>query len=248
MLHGGLVDLKVLVVGMGEVGQAIYKLVSEKYDVETLDVEPKQVGDAFDVLHVCYPYMKGFVDTTVQYVERFNPGLVLIESTVKPGATMDVNHRVGCHVVHSPVRGRLAETILWGLRTYTKFIGGCCEEAAEQAAEYYGGLGLSVAVASSPFDTEFAKIMNLSYYGACIGVFQEFERVIEQHGLDRGTVMDFIGSTDSESMGKVPRPLYSGGYIGGHCVVPGLEKLQEHCQFQIFREVIKSNEQREKEV
>ena len=81
-----------------------------------------------------------------------------------------------------------------------------------------------------------------------IGVFQEFERIVEKFKLKRDDIMNFVGSTQTDSDGKVPRPIYYGGYLGGHCVVPALMKLQEYCEFHIFKEVLKSNECRLKEV
>jgi UDP-N-acetyl-D-mannosaminuronate dehydrogenase len=109
-------------------------------------------------------------------------------------------------------------------------------------------MGLKVYITKSPLETEFAKLMNVSYYGTCIGIFQEFERIIEKYNLKRDDIMNFIGSTQTDSKGKVPRPLYYGGYVGGHCVTPALGMLQDFCEFQLFKEVIKSNERRLKEV
>ena len=241
--------MKVIVIGLGEVGSAIHELVKQFHKTEALDIELKEIVGPFDVMHICFPYTDRFIENVLNYAKRFQPKLLIIETTTRPGTTDKIAKELPSTLIcHSPVRGRHEETILLGLKTYTKYVGPCSSEAAEFAKKYYTNMGLNVHIAKSPVETEFAKLMNLAYYGTCIGTFQEFERLIEKHALKREDIMNFIGSTQTESQGKVPRPLYYGGYIGGHCVTPALRMLQEFCEFQIFSEVFKSNERRLAEV
>jgi UDP-glucose 6-dehydrogenase len=241
--------MKVIVIGLGEVGSAIYELVKQFHETETLDIEPKKIVGFFDVMHICFPYTNNFIENVLSYAKQFQPKLLIIESTTQVGTTDKIAKRLPATLVcHSPVRGRHEDTLLLGLKMYTKYIGPCSSEAAEFAKKYYMDMGLNVYIAKSPLETEFAKLMNLAYYGTCIGIFQEFERLIEKHKLKREDIMNFIGSTQIESRGNVPRPLYYGGYIGGHCVTPALRMLQELCEFQIFNEVLKSNKRRLAEV
>jgi UDP-glucose 6-dehydrogenase len=241
--------MRVIVIGLGEIGSAIHELVKQFHETETLDIEPKKIIGYFDIMHICFPYTDKFIENVLSYVKQFQPKLLIIESTTRPGATDRIAEELPKTLVcHSPVRGRHEETILLGLKTYTKYVGPCSSEAAEFAKKYYTAMGLNVYIAKSSFETEFAKLMNLTYYGACIGIFQEFERLIEKHALKREDIMNFIGSTQTESKGNAPRPLYYGGHIGGHCVAPALKMLQELCEFQIFSEVLKSNKRRLAEV
>jgi len=241
--------MRVIIIGLGEVGSGLYELVKQFHETETLDLKPKHIVGSSDVMHICFSYNKEFVDNALNYVKQFEPKLLLIESTTRPGTTDAIAKKLPKTLVcHSPVRGRHEDTIVLGLKTYTKYLGPCSNEAAEFAKEYYQDLGLKVYIAKSPLETEFAKLMNLSYFGACIGIFQEFERIVEKYNLKRDDIMNFIESTQTDSNGKVPRPLYYGAYIGGHCVTPALERLQEFCEFQIFKEVLKSNERRLKEI
>lgn len=241
--------MRVIVIGLGEVGSAIRDLVKQFHETETLDIQPKVITGFFDVMHICFPYTENFVKAVLGYARQFQPKLLIIESTTKPGTTDKIADKLSPTLVcHSPVRGRHEETLLKGLKTYTKYIGPCSREAADFAKNYYTAMGLNVYVAKSPLETEFSKLMNLAYYGACIGIFQEFDRLVEKHTLKREDVMNFIGSTQRESQGRVPRPLYYGGFIGGHCVTPALKMLQEFCGFGIFREVLRSNERRLVEV
>ncbi len=241
--------MRVIVIGLGEVGAGLYELVKQFHEIEKLDVEPKQINGSFDVMHICFRFNSKFVDNVLGYAKRFEPRLVIIESTTSPGTTDQIAKKLSKTLVcHSPVRGRHKDTILLGLKTYTKYVGPCSKEAGEFAEKYYQDMGLKVYIAKSALETEFGKLMNLSYFGTCIGVFQEFERVIDKYHLKRDDIMNFIGSTQTDSKGTVPRPLYNGGYIGGHCVTPALKMLQEFCEFEIFEEVLKSNESRLHEV
>jgi len=241
--------MKVILIGLGEIGSAIHDLVKQFHETETLDIKPKKIVGFFDVMHICFPYTDKFIKNVLSYVKQFQPKLLIIESTTQPGTTDKIAKEIPATLVcHSPVRGRHEKTILLGLKTYTKYIGPCSSEAAEFAKKYYTDIGLNIYIAKSPFETEFAKLINLAYYGTCIGIFQEFERLIEKHALKREDIMNFLGSTQIESQGNVPRPLYYGGYIGGHCVTPALKMLQKLCEFQIFSEVLKSNKRRLAEV
>ncbi|MGD8505669.1 MAG: hypothetical protein PVF15_03285 [Candidatus Bathyarchaeota archaeon] len=241
--------MRVIVVGLGEVGSAIHELVKQFHETETLDIKPKKIAGFFDVMHICFPCTNKFVENVLNYTRQFTPKLLLIESTTRPGTTDIIKKELPATLVcHSPVRGRHEESLLKGIKMYTKYIGPCSSQAAGFAKRYYTEVGLNVYVANSPLETEFAKLMNLAYFGTCIGMFQEFERVIQKCGLKRVDLMNFIGSTQTESQGTAPRPLYYGGYIGGHCVTPALRMLQEFCEFQIFNEVLESNKHRLAEV
>lgn len=108
------VTRRVLVIGLGEVGSAIYSLVAEAgHKVYGYDVDPSKalnkledVKTPVDVMHVRFPYSKGFIDSVAGYVEMFKPSLVLIESTVPPETTEEVYRKTGVDVAHSPIRGK----------------------------------------------------------------------------------------------------------------------------------------------
>lgn len=113
-----MVEEKVLVLGLGQIGLPLHELLKEhnKFLVYGFDVDEskmrgighKTVPDEVDVMHVCIPSLTRdeFADFIVSYVKRFYPKLVIINSTVPPGTTEEIHKRCnGCHVAHSPVRG-----------------------------------------------------------------------------------------------------------------------------------------------
>src|SRR5689334_8684364 len=66
---------KVVVVGLGEVGQPLYMLISEHHEAVGVDVSPQTVRiDRVDVLHICYPFeIRDFAGESARYIELFRP-------------------------------------------------------------------------------------------------------------------------------------------------------------------------------
>lgn len=248
--------MKVLIVGLGEVGSALYEIVKGvQYDVVGYDI--KNVGTVLeqapklpsivDVLHVCFPYSDDFVDQVVDYVIRTNPRLVLIESTVLPGTTSAIADLVKTvFVVHSPVRARKADGIKWGLYNYTKFIGACDGVGASYAEEYYKSLGFKTHICSGSLETEFAKLIHLAYFGIMLGWNQEMRRLASEYGINFGDIAAFLGSNTDESANRFPVPIYDGKPIGGHCIIHGIKTLRECFPSKFLDAVLESNEKREK--
>jgi len=220
-------------------------------EVQWLDKESKEISPPIVVMHICYPYSDRFVEDTVAYIERFQPALVLIESTVKPGTTDAIWERVKTsvrtHIVHSPERGRKADGWKWCLFTYTKFIGGVTPQAAVTASCYYSGLGFKTHVCRGPKETEFAKLIDVTYYGLGIAWFQELQRICEKHRVSLLDIEKFIHTTTIESGGKHAKPIYTGGFIGGHCVIPAAKMLNGVYPSKFIEALLDSNERREKE-
>jgi UDP-N-acetyl-D-mannosaminuronate dehydrogenase len=238
-----------LVIGMGEIGKPLYEIVKGIYpDAQWLDIETKEIDGKIDVIHICFPYSESFVSDVIKYINCFQPNLTIIESTVLPFTTSKIYAEVGGNVCHSPVRGRCATGFKWGLFTFTKFIGGATPGAAILAEKYYKSLDIKTRICNSPLETEFMKIINTSYYGLCIAWFQEIERICKKFDLDVSNVKDFIKSTGTDSGGKVPRPVYYGGFIEGHCVIPNALLLQQAFHSKFIEVILESNEKKKDEL
>jgi len=236
--------MNILVLGAGQVGSALATLIQRKHSVTLMDKEAREAqGERrFDVIHICYPYSKKFVEDTKFYVRKFKPELTLIESTVKPGTTSKCAGNT--ELCHSPVRGQ-HQSLLWGLEKYTKFIGPCTQKAGLMAQRYYQSLGLKTYVAKGPLETECAKLMNLSYYATQIALFQEFERKRDRYNLNYEDVIRFFETMTEDTNGFFARPTFRGGVIGGNCVMPGLKLLFNPSK--LFEWINRSNLMRRKE-
>ncbi|MEM2779986.1 MAG: GDP-mannose dehydrogenase [Candidatus Bathyarchaeia archaeon] len=253
---------KVLVVGLGEVGRSLLELLKEsgKFDVYGYDLDEKKMRDAgqtvalpdkFDVMHVCIPChdKDEFVDNVVDYVERFKPRLLIINSTVAPGTTIDIYRRVkgACLVAHSPVRGvhKSLEHMKWELRRWTKYVGGIDAESTEEAKKHFEKAGLKTKVLKSCSETELAKLFETTYRAWMIACFQEMHRISRHFSADFDNVVDFIEDTHRV---RLDRPVMFPGVIGGHCLIPNTILLLKAYSSDFLQLILKSNERRMEEI
>ncbi|MCL5069175.1 MAG: hypothetical protein M1368_12615 [Thaumarchaeota archaeon] len=241
----------ILIVGYGEVGKPMYEITCGIYPkVDWLDIEEKEIGDKPSVMHICFPCRDkdAFVKMATSYIDRFKPSLVLIESTVSPGTTTAIYEELENEplLCHSPVRGNMTEGMKKGLFQYTKYIGPITQEAGIKAKEYYETLGFKTKICGSPIDTELSKIFETTYRGLMMSWFQEINRICSHFHASFEEVTDFLSSTEKE--GKQVRPVFHPGFIGGHCIIPNAEMLQEAYQSKFVEALLESNEKREQEL
>ena len=230
----------VLVVGLGEVGRPLLEVISRHRRAIGVDIAPpSEPIDGVDVMHVCYPFeINDFIGATAGYIERFRPGLTIVNSTVGVGTTRAIAERTGTAVVHSPVRGkhaRMREEML----SYTKFVGAIDPASGKRAAEHFEALGLHTRVLSSPEATELAKLTETTYFGLLIAWAQELERYCDQAGPDYEEVVSFY-----EEIKFLPPVKYFPGVIGGHCVMPNIEILGKLFDSSILKTIKMSNQKK----
>lgn len=241
----------ILVIGLGEIGQPLLEIIkgvypnARGYDITEGDtILPKKL----DVLHICFPFNDKFVQTVGDYISSTNPHLTLIESTVPPGTTLEISFgSKDCHIVHSPVRGRKADGFKFCYFNYTKFIGGVSIDAALEAKEYYESLGFKTWVCKTSLESEFAKIMNLSYFGLLLGWNQEMRRIAETSELEFSDIAEFFRTNTKESNQRFPRPVLDGRSIGGHCIKPAIKMLGEQFSSKFLDAILDSDSRRRKE-
>ncbi|MCS7114518.1 MAG: GDP-mannose dehydrogenase [Candidatus Bathyarchaeota archaeon] len=257
-----MVEERVLVVGLGEVGRPLYELLKEckKFEVHGYDLNTDRMRDtgqstalpdSFDVMHVCIPCKdKGeFVESIAGYVERFKPKLLIINSTVAPGTTVNVYKRVkgACLVAHSPIRGvhKSLEHMKWELRRWTKYVGGVDKKSAEEAKKHFEKAGFKTKILKSCLETELAKLFETTYRAWMIACFQEMHRISRHFGADFDDVVDFIEDTHRV---RLDRPVMFPDIIGGHCLIPNTELLLQSYNSKFLHLILESNEQRKKEI
>jgi len=227
----------VVVVGLGEVGRPLLKLLSRHYKIMGVDMSPpvEPVGKV-DVLHICYPFeIKDFVGETARYVDLFRPKLTVINSTVAIGTTRTIAQRTGTAVAHSPVRGKHVR-MLDELGTYTKFVGAIDLASGKYAAEHFESAGLKTRILSAPEATELAKLTETTYFGLLIAWAQEVERYCDQVGQAYEEIASFY-----EEIPFFPATKYFPGIIGGHCVMANIEILRRFDDSPLLRAIQTSN-------
>ncbi|RLI12949.1 GDP-mannose dehydrogenase [Candidatus Bathyarchaeota archaeon] len=250
---------KVLVIGLGEVGEALYELLVESgsFSVYAYDSDidkMKKTGASkpegkVDVIHVCIPCYdhEEFVRSVLEYIEKFDPEITIINSTIPPGTTEEIKKKSQHLIAHSPIRGvhKSREYMKWEIRRWTKYIGGTDSKSAEIARKHFEKLGLKVKFLRSSRETELAKIFETTYRAWMIACFQEMHRISRYFSADFDQIVDFL--EDTHKM-RFDRPPMFPGVIGGHCLIPNVKMLLEAYNSDFLRLILKSNEKRKKEI
>lgn len=226
-----------LVIGLGEVGNPLLELISERHDTVGMDLEPVEIEGECEIMHICYPFqIDDFVGQSVKYVHKYRPRLTIVNSTVVPGTTRAIYQATGAPIVHSPVRGRhvrMKEELLH----YTKYIGGIEQEFGQSAAEHFQSIGMKTKILSSPEATELAKLTETTYRALLVAWAQEVERYCDSLSLDYDEIVSF-----HEEIVHFPPVKYFPGVIGGHCLMPNIKILKTVQNSKILDAIEHSNE------
>ncbi|MBN1244509.1 GDP-mannose dehydrogenase [Candidatus Bathyarchaeota archaeon] len=251
----------VLIVGLGEIGHALFALLKENnsFAVYGLDLDKTKMRAArqdqsklpqkIDTMHICLPCkdQDNFVATVASYAKQFKPKLLIINSTVPPGTTKKAQQSCKCLVAHSPARGvhESPEHMKWEMKRWTKYVGGANAEAAETTCKHFEKMGLKVKTLKSCAETELAKLFETTYRAWMIACFQEMHRISRHFDGDFDEAVDFLEDTHRL---RLDRPIMFPGFIGGHCLIPNTELLLNVYDSEFLRLILKSNEKRKKEV
>lgn len=231
--------MKTLIVGKGEVGSSLFKVLSETYETYIKDVEPLAL-EGVEVLNVCFPYSKNFIKIVKSYQKEYKPRLTIIHSTVPPGTTRKLK------AVHSPIHGRhpnLAE----GIKTFVKYVGGDSLPDTLEAVAYLKNAGISAMLVPNPETSELSKIYCTTQYGLDIIAMREIKEACEHYGADFEFAYRLWNQFYSEGYAKLGFPQfrrysldYTPGKIGGHCVVNNAKILKKKSK--IARMILKEND------
>ena len=233
----------IVILGMGEVGQAVATVLERKHHVfgQDLDVA-RQSGQELqdqrpDTLHIAIRWSDDFFDAVASAIERHKPHGVVVHSTVPVGTTQRLSLlHDRLPVAHAPIRGvhpNMTESLL----TFPMALSGDARLGAGLAAA-----GIEIHhVGARTESTELMKLLDLTYYAWNIAFAKESARLIEGLGLDYDQVYRWANETYNtgyQALGRpeVVRPVLDPvpGPIGGHCVVPGFKMLANDFQLADF--------------
>lgn len=224
----------VAIIGMGEVGRPLARILSRTYRCREIDLAPVTIDEPCSVLHVCYPFHTTFVKDTVAYAENYKPRLIIINSTVVPGTTEAVGELAGAAVAYSPVRGKHAR-MEQDLLRYKKFVAGCDPEVTRAAQEHFANAGFATDTFRNLRIAEVSKLLETTYLGVLVAWSQEIDRIAKANGGDFGDVHSFL-----EEIDFLPRHIVP-GVIGGHCVMPNIALLSQQNPSLFLHAVVESN-------
>ena len=236
------------ILGYGEIGSSLEKCyLGKNFILKIKDLNRDDGLEDLDILNICIPFSKDFIDIVSSTVLQTKAKLTIIHSTIIPGTTKTIASILPDSqlIVHSPVRG-VHPKLYDGLKTFVKYVGGTNEESAIAAEEHLHQLGLKVEKFPCSTTSELAKILCTTYYGVCIAWHNDVEQLCDKYDVSFEDVATKWNTTyndgyDKLGMSNVIRPvLYPpSGKIGGHCVVPNTELLKTIFDSLAFDYILK---------
>ena len=264
---------KVLVAGLGEIGGTVFNILKESnmFELYGVDLDKKKMEeqnatepksssaryiDEIDVLHICIPASDKtkFINIAADYINKYQPNLTIINSTVPIGTTMGLYNQCGGLIAHSPCRGvhKNKEYMKKEFSRWTKYIGGATPEAGMAAQKHFASAGLKTKVLSNCTDTEFAKLFETTYRTWMIVFFQKMHRLASKYAetspnlkINFDEAVDFIEDTHKL---RHDRPVMFPDVIGGHCLLPNSKLMLEQYEPDMLNLILESNEKRIEEM
>ena len=227
---------KDVVVGMGEIGKPILKLLSKRNITVGFDLNPdlmdqrkfqryKNLQTSF--LHITIPVTDKFINNVLKLDKKFQPECIVIHSTIKPGTTKKLQGKLSIPVIYSATRG-IHKRMIYDLKRYTKFFvisenAPRSKWASSRFVKLMKWCGIKTKKMSKPETLELAKIIcDTSYLGWLVNYAQLSNRIAIQYGIDYDEMWSFSDEIH-KFLGN--RPKMYPGYIGGHCVIPNLNLI-----------------------
>lgn len=248
----------VVVLGCGEVGESIAKILDRQQDVDVvrLDTAHEDYYEQFQramssevlAIHVCIPGdLKNLPNKIVRPIERLQPSMVLIHSTVPPGTCEAVWEETQVALCHAQIHAKhtthagMAESILHG----APMLIGCHESYVMRFGEYLLGLGFKeVMWVGETVTSEVGKLLATTLYANLIAFHQAAERACRATGADLGGARKIW--TDYYFPDFDVSKIYP-GLIGGHCCMPNLEILKKAAPDEMWDAIQVSNSKKELE-
>ena len=234
---------KDVVAGLGEIGLPIYKIISRNFPVYGYDIDKKLIPknpkkfENYSVcfLHICIPYNKFFLPNVLKLNKRFLPESIVIHSTIKPKTTQNLQKKLSIPIIYSATRG-IHKRMASDLKRYIKFfaLDNKIKNSALMSKTYVNLMkkcGIKTKKLSNPITLELSKIVcDTSYYGWLINYAQMSKMIAKKYKVDYDEMWSFSDEIH-KFLGN--RPKMFPGFIGGHCVIPNLQLIDEHSLNQI---------------
>jgi hypothetical protein len=133
---------------------------------------------------------------------------------------------------------------IFTIKTFLKYIGPEDIEVGEKYQEHLNSMGIKTHICKDSKTTEYAKLLDTTYYGICIAFHADVARICENEQIDFDEVMTLFNQTYNQGyteLGKnnVVRPvLYQTKKIGGHCVVPNAKILKDYMNTKTVQSIL----------
>jgi len=233
---------RICIVGLGEVGGALFRVMEKSYPniaaYDLLHSVRYEEDGKYDVLHVCIPWSDTFLNSVRAFVSIHNPSLVVVHSTVPVGTTAKIPNSV-----HSPVLGDHTNMEV-RFFNFKKWIGGP-KELSDRAERMFYRCGMMCRQVPNSEQTELLKLLCLAHYGVDIAFNRYATEILETIGAPKEILAEWDRNYNEgvtlQNRGHLSRPILTPmkGSIGGHCVIPGTQKLSDLVPNNLLEEVLK---------
>ena len=227
---------KDIIVGLGEIGKPILKLLSKRNIVVGFDLNHdlmdqikfekyKNLKTSF--LHIAIPGTDNLIDNVLKLYKKFQPECIVIHSTIRPGTTEKLQKKIPIPVIYSATRG-IHKRMIYDLKRYTKFfvISASAPRSKWASSRYVKVMkdcGIKTKKMSNPETLELAKIIcDTSYLGSLVNYAQLSNIVAIEYGVNYDEMWSFSDEIH-KFLGNSPKMFP--GFIGGHCVIPNLDLI-----------------------
>ena len=235
---------KDVVVGIGEIGRPILKLLSKSNIVVGFDLNPnlmdkrkferyKNLKTSF--MHITIPVTGKFINNILKLYKKFQPECVVIHSTIRPGTTERLQEKLPIPVIYSATRG-VHKRMIYDLKRYTKFFVISTNTprgkwASSRYVKMMKRCGIKTKKMTKPETLELAKIIcDTSYLGWLVNYAQLSNMIANEYGVNYDEMWSFTEEIQ-KFLGN--RPKMYPGIIGGHCVLPNLDLINNEKLDQI---------------
>ena len=227
---------KDVVAGIGEIGNPILKLLAKHGVVVGFDLNPDLMDERkferyenlkTSFLHITIPITGKFINNVLKLYKKFQPECIVIHSTIKPGMTEKLQEKLSIPVIYSATRG-IHKRMAYDLKRYTKFfvISANAPRGKWASSKYVQSMkrcGIKTKKMSKPETLELAKIIcDTSYLGWLVNYAQLSNIIAIEHEVDYDEMWSFSDEIQ-EFLGNRPKMYPS--FIGGHCVIPNLNLI-----------------------
>ena len=227
---------KDVIVGLGEIGKPIFKILSKKQLTVGYDTNSKFMNEKIfkkyqsyetSFLHIAIPVSAKFDNHVISLYKKFRPECITIHSTISPGTTDRLQKKLPIPIIYSATRG-VHKRMLKDLKRYTKFYAISPKApkkkwASSKFAQIMKKCGIKTKKMSKPETLELAKIIcDTSYLGWLVNYAQLSNIIAIEHEVDYDEMWSFSDEIQ-EFLGNRPKMYPS--FIGGHCVIPNLNLI-----------------------
>jgi len=232
-----------LIIGMGEIGTALYECYLDKKQVIGYDIKsPKEIKGSIDCMHIAFPFDDEFNEEVIKYAILYKPRIIIIHSTVPVGTTRGLYDKLKIPIAHSPCVGKHPELKESIQERFVKIFSVIPDtEELNVKSIFISKMGIdNVNSFKLPEATELAKVLETTEYLWHILIATEYQRLCKEYRVDFDEVYRYYRlSYNSGYERKYTRPVLEPhtGHIGGHCIIPNLKILEKYMKPTWFTEV-----------